>query len=152
MDSGQGPDTTHQPKVDRVAPPAYDNCHASLGNSGLPIPPPATRGDFYFKSEMSECIELILCPRPPSRPNGQAGPGRQTWIARLIFKCENVPQLMREGLHWSLDNVQWEDGYFSEEDEDEDEDDGDEIDDYIRDQGLTKTRHYFLRDLQAPQR
>ncbi|KAI0896278.1 hypothetical protein F4806DRAFT_496394 [Annulohypoxylon nitens] len=151
MDSYQGQDTTHQPKGDRVAPPAYDNRHASLGNSGLPIPPPATDGKFYFKSKMKENIELCLCPRPPLRPNGQAGPGRQTWFARLNFKCDNVPQLMREGLHWSLDNVQWEDGYFDDEDED-DEIHDDVINDYIWEHGLTRTRHYFLRDLQVPRR
>ena len=107
MDSEQGPDATAQPEVDRVAPPAYDNCHVGLGNSGLPIPPPATSGKLYFESQAEETIELGLCPEPPYYLNeniGNNGPGPQTWFARLKFKCDNVPQLMREGLLWTMFN------------------------------------------------
>ncbi|KAI0886379.1 uncharacterized protein GGS22DRAFT_199651 [Annulohypoxylon maeteangense] len=154
QDPEQGPNTTARPQVDRVAPPAYDNFHAGLGNTGLPIPPPATNGKFYFESQAEETIELGLCPEPPYHPNGDTGPGPQTWFARLKFKCDNVPQLMREGLHWSLDNVQWEDGYMDLKDRlPEPQSILDKIiNRYCLGYDLTHTRHYFLRDLQVPSR
>ncbi|KAI1210178.1 uncharacterized protein F4807DRAFT_460009 [Annulohypoxylon truncatum] len=115
-----------QPTAD-VAPPAYDNVHASVGNN-----------------------ELRLCPNPPYLTEKEVKE-QGSWYARLIFKTDNVPQLMREGLHWSLENVRWEDGYIeaTPAESDRTPPDKEQIK-YCNKLGLIKTRHYFLCDLQVP--
>ncbi|KAI1209807.1 uncharacterized protein F4807DRAFT_91105 [Annulohypoxylon truncatum] len=133
--SDPGPGTTHSPMAE-VAPPEYCN---------LPVPPPATHGQFYFETQTKETIEIALCPDPPNTPRAPL------WYARLFFKCDNVPQLMREGLYWSLNNVQWEDGYISADGpyEPHNELDG-TINEWLQSKGLKLSRNYFLRDLQMP--
>ncbi|XDG04639.1 hypothetical protein ABKA04_004254 [Annulohypoxylon sp. FPYF3050] len=145
MDSNPDPNSPNSSQAD-VAPPAYDNPHARLRNSTQPAPP-ATNGKFYFENQTEETIEIGICPDIPGTPRALQ------WYARLKFKCDNVPQLMREGLYWSLDNVQWEDGYINTHGlpEPNNEDDK-EMNDYVLYKGLKYTRNYFLRDLQVPSR
>ncbi|KAI1408196.1 hypothetical protein F5Y13DRAFT_205053 [Hypoxylon sp. FL1857] len=103
-----------------VAPPAYDNLHAGLGDSGLPMPPPATHGQFYFEKQISEAIELAYARRSLT--------------------------------YWSLDNVQWEDGYISKTLPEPNNEYDKFMNQYLIEKGLMVTRHYFLRDLQVPSR
>ncbi|KAI2463929.1 hypothetical protein F4781DRAFT_425944 [Annulohypoxylon bovei var. microspora] len=147
-----------------IAPPAYDHHHEStgrIGNNTLPIPPPATHGKSYFDNETTESIELDLradCPYPDDNGSttGSFSPPPTIlspfWCARLIFKCENVPQLMREGLYWSLSNVQWEDGFITSYAPAVNNSFDEIMNEYCLEEGLMYTRHYFLHDLQVPPR
>ncbi|OTB05700.1 hypothetical protein M426DRAFT_21730 [Hypoxylon sp. CI-4A] len=126
-----------------LPPPLYDNLHAGLGNSGLPIPPPATAGKFYFDNPTKETIQLWF------RLDEDA-PDGESRLVRLAFKSDKVPQLMREGLHWSLDNVRWEDGFLCKIDAMKNA--PSHLVKYLLDEDLTVARSYFLHDLHVPSR
>lgn len=59
------------------------------------------------------------------------------WTAMLYVIAKDVPRLMREGFHWSQDNVHREEGYFWPNDVDSD----------LRNKGWHLTRRYFSSDL-----
>ncbi|KAI1462386.1 hypothetical protein F4805DRAFT_132089 [Annulohypoxylon moriforme] len=118
-------------KETEPAPPAYEiSCVTKT-------PQPATQGRFYFENPTKLNITLAIGDRGRSPPQ---------WFGELQFKCNNVPQLMREGLYWTMDNVSREDGFFSPISP-EFEVDFWMIDHLVR-VGYVWTRHYFLRDLE----
>ncbi|KAI1215126.1 uncharacterized protein F4807DRAFT_21781 [Annulohypoxylon truncatum] len=130
-----------EPEKTEPGPPAYENADVNVSNDCPSAPQPATEGRFYFEDENQPKpnITLAISDRRPSK----------RWLGELQFKCINVPQIMREGLCWTMDNVSWEDGFFSPTCSN-----GSEFVkefwmncDLLRD-GYCRTRHYFLRDLQ----
>ncbi|KAI1655186.1 hypothetical protein F4813DRAFT_368013 [Daldinia decipiens] len=121
-----------------AAPPAYESLNTS-DQQPHRVVPPATNGKRYFEKETKSHIAFCFSP-DPTKPYPT-----QLWSAQMIIKCDNVPQLMLEGLRWTTDSVLWEDGYVAEisaaymhiktfED--------------LCEAGLTWTRHYFLQDIQ----
>ncbi|KAI2780570.1 hypothetical protein F4815DRAFT_469530 [Daldinia loculata] len=122
-----------------ASPPPYESLNTSAQKPHRVVPPPATNGKSYFEKEAKSNIALCFSP-DPTKPYGT-----QLWCAQINIKCDNVPQLMLEGLHWTTDNVLWEDGYvakisaaYMHIDTFED----------LCKTGRTNTRHYFLRDMQ----
>ncbi|KAI1266505.1 hypothetical protein F5Y18DRAFT_381776 [Xylariaceae sp. FL1019] len=67
----------------------------------------------------------------------------QDWTARLHCKCADVPQLMRTGFHYDMDNVVREEGFTALH-----------ANRWVHSPGVPyiATRFYFLKDLEEPRR
>ncbi|KAK8038434.1 hypothetical protein PG993_006845 [Apiospora rasikravindrae] len=90
------------PQQARSNLPSYEESCSSVPDSTRP----ATAGAFYRNDPTRMSISMRLCPRP-SRPIDE-----QAWYRVLHVKCGNVPQMMRQGLTITSDNVVDEDGYI----------------------------------------
>ncbi|KAI0185450.1 hypothetical protein EV127DRAFT_503013 [Xylaria flabelliformis] len=125
------------------SPPSYEESRIKPMPGTYPPPPlpqpgPVTRGNTYRESEGRCSMSFGFCPDPSDRTLNQ------DWAAVLMVKCRDVPCLMREGFHWDGANVIREEGYI----------DHDFSDSHRRKDGKcwASTRHYYLKDLQQPQR
>ncbi|KAI1394617.1 hypothetical protein F4819DRAFT_493282 [Hypoxylon fuscum] len=123
-----------------VSPPAYEVLGISRCDTRLSTPPPATNGEFYFKSRAP--FNLALSFFPAENNHDEAPP----WFGMLDVKCDNLPKLMCEGFHWTEDNVLREEGFIGETSK-SCSDFPSDILQYILDSGLIMTRSYFLRDM-----
>ncbi|KAI0881072.1 uncharacterized protein GGS22DRAFT_75335 [Annulohypoxylon maeteangense] len=129
-------------KTDKTnsTPPAQGNSRIIISKACPDTLQPAVpQGSFYLENQTKLNISLGISDRESHRK----------WLGELQFKCRDVPRLMREGLHWNLDNVSWEDGFFSPTSSAGREF---EVDFWMTNllggDGYTQTRHYFLRDIQ----
>ncbi|KAI2617713.1 hypothetical protein GGS26DRAFT_596263 [Hypomontagnella submonticulosa] len=132
--------------------------------------PPGVGGSFYFTNPMQTNLILrfsddgmgipaaepwisqssaILSEITSIKVRSWWSKTQQPWVGLLQVKCDNIPQLMREGFFWSLDNVLWEQGFlgsplYSSSWDQFDSDEGRNL----REIGLSQRRSYFLRDIQ----
>ncbi|KAI0139929.1 hypothetical protein F4776DRAFT_567019 [Hypoxylon sp. NC0597] len=141
MSSQVQSDTSESDQV-KQAPPAYNELDANMQSVRRTIPQPGTISKIYFEDEREPNIVLYLS------PESERSYTSQKWFAQLHFKCENVPQLMREGLYWTTDNVAWEDGFVGETSKTCRHHYTPELLQKIKNSGFWWTRHYFLRDIQ----
>ncbi|TRX93765.1 hypothetical protein FHL15_005441 [Xylaria flabelliformis] len=128
-----------------TSPPSYEESRIKpMPGTYPPLqqqqPGPVTRGNTYRDSEQRCSMSFGFCP-DPSDPTLN-----QDWGAVLMVKCRDVPCLMREGFHWDGANVIREEGYIDHE--------RDFTCSHRRKDGKcwVSTRHYYLKDLQQPQR
>ncbi|KAI1348596.1 hypothetical protein F5Y01DRAFT_328369 [Xylaria sp. FL0043] len=103
-------------------------------------PGPAMSGKWYREDAQGETIKFVFYPDPSGEWT------TQEWAALLRIKCPDVPRLMREGFYWDSSNVIREDGYINNNPNLR------TCPFPLRGQGWDCSRHYFLKDLQQPQR
>ncbi|KAI0850647.1 hypothetical protein F5Y00DRAFT_268384, partial [Daldinia vernicosa] len=126
-----------------AVPPTHESLDTSTQKPHPAVaPPPATNGESYFENKATSNIVFYFSP-DATKPYET-----QLWCGQINIKCDNVPQLMLEGLHWTTDNVLWEEGYVA----DLFETSAvyihpDTLEDLFK-AGRTMGRHYFLQDMQ----
>ncbi|OTA85846.1 hypothetical protein M434DRAFT_16020 [Hypoxylon sp. CO27-5] len=128
--SSQVPSDASDSDQDKPAPPAYDELDVGVQGGRQMIPQPGTNSKIYFEDRREPNIVLYK------------------WFAQFHFKCQNVVQLMREGLHWTTDNVAWEDGFIGDTSKTCHYHYTPELLQKIKNSGFCWTRHYFLQDIQ----
>ncbi|KAI1177872.1 hypothetical protein F4777DRAFT_540691 [Nemania sp. FL0916] len=130
-------------------PPTYETCIEAIGDKKNTMlaydrnPGPATAGKSFYNYDSeewnSECsLGFGLYPNPLRQGSGGAPtPEGQPWVARILVKCPDIPRMMREGFHWTDENILPEEGYIKLEREEK---------------AFRWKRNYFLADLQHPRR
>ncbi|KAK8131739.1 hypothetical protein PG984_008177 [Apiospora sp. TS-2023a] len=68
-------------------------------------------GAFYDEDDKPYSIRLLFTPDENDDDASQLP--SSGWWAEMFFRCDSVPQLMKEGLHWSSENIWREEGHFS---------------------------------------
>ncbi|KAI0533376.1 hypothetical protein GGR58DRAFT_521618 [Xylaria digitata] len=124
-----------------TSPPSYeDTCIKPIPGTYplLQQPGPATSGKSYRENNERCSMWFGFCPDPSDKSLNQE------WTAMMMVKYRDVPRLMREGFYWDCANVIREEGFV-----DKDLTDARCRQDRKR---WATTRHYFLKDLQQPQR
>ncbi|KAK7992722.1 hypothetical protein PG988_001516 [Apiospora saccharicola] len=69
-------------------------------------------GCFYNEDDKPYSIRLLFTPDKNDDDASQLLPS-SGWWAEMFVRCDSVPQLMREGLRWSSENIWREEGHFS---------------------------------------
>ncbi|KAK1712655.1 hypothetical protein BDP67DRAFT_516440 [Colletotrichum lupini] len=97
-----------------------------------------------FDSKEWECVpknlSIIYTPVPIGAGANISRRGI-SWEARFRVRAKDLPRLMREGLHWTVANIQREAGFFEHE--------AKEL--VMKQAGWTCTRNYYLSDLSPDQ-
>ncbi|KAH8161644.1 hypothetical protein CIB48_g6606 [Xylaria polymorpha] len=137
-------------KATTEAPPPPYEALDSNGKSHHSVPRygrqqergPAMSGKWYREDPQHPTIKFIYCLDPSRHWNSQE------WSAFLLVKCSDVPCLMRDGFYWDSRNVIHEDGYITARAN------WTSFDALFQREGEDwgGRRHYFLKDLQQPQR
>ncbi|KAI1438157.1 hypothetical protein GGR50DRAFT_534160 [Xylaria sp. CBS 124048] len=83
----------------RTPPPVYDDIAGSSPAAGR------KHGESFIRDNRPIAIEIAYAPDPASSSG-------QCWFAELLVKCDDVPRLMREGLHWDETNIIGEEGFI----------------------------------------
>ncbi|KAI2631437.1 hypothetical protein GGS26DRAFT_591314 [Hypomontagnella submonticulosa] len=121
-------------------PPAYDDTSATYFGTDVMGPQPTTTRSLYFQKPAGPNIVMYV------GPYDTRDPASLPWMGILRVKCTNVPELMSSGFHWTIENVQQEEGYYESTSACIDCH-PDELRRILM-AGWVETRHYFMRDIQ----
>ncbi|KAI0379402.1 hypothetical protein F5Y04DRAFT_282824 [Hypomontagnella monticulosa] len=139
MESNTKPNETRRSETDDP-PPAYDDSSNHNNPGGTTEPPPTSAKSLYFQNPVAPHLSMSFGPSNTQDINSMP------WMGLLHVKCDDMAQLMRDGFHWTTQNVQREDGYYGTTSACTDHNPNDK--EWLLHCGFYETRHYFLRDLQ----
>ncbi|KAK8052945.1 hypothetical protein PG996_012246 [Apiospora saccharicola] len=75
--------------------------------------PTSKREAVFFYNEDDKPYSIRLLFTPDENGDEDSKLSSSGWCAEMFVRCDSVPQLTREGLRWSSENIRREEGHFS---------------------------------------